>query len=192
MTVPAGVLLLADGRSPTGGLSHSGGIEEAVRSGVVSDESTLLALLEARLASAGLVAAGLAAAASRSADSRSELLALDLEADARMPSDAARTASRAQGRGLLRLARAGWPHPAYASGGPIGERPHHPLALGVVVKAAAGTAADAALVAALASVSGPASAAVRLLGPRSHRGHGTARATWITRGGGRRGSRLSC
>jgi urease accessory protein len=167
MTVAAGVLLLADGRSPSGGLAHSGGVEAAIEAGIVSDEETLLALLEVRLATAGLVAAGLAAAAclaAGGADFAAGLTQLDIEADARMPSEAARIASRAQGRGLLRLARAGWPHQAYSPGGPLGERPHHPLVLGVAVCAAGGSSSDAALVAALASVSGPASAAVRLLG----------------------------
>jgi len=159
-----GVLLLADGRTPTGGLSHSGGVEEAVRAGIVTDERSLLALLEARLETAGLTAAGLAAAACMAADHPAALELLDVESDARMPSEAARIASRAQGRGLLRLARAGWPHPAYAPGGPVGDRPHHALVLGVAAAAAGGTAADAASLAALASISGPASAAVRLLG----------------------------
>jgi urease accessory protein len=164
VTLNAGVLLLADGRTPTGGLSHSGGVEEAVRAGIVTDETSLLGLLEARLETAGLFAAGLAAAACKVADDPAALELLDLEADARMPSDAARIASRAQGRGLLRLARASWPHSSYAPGGPIGERPHHSLVLGVATHAAGGTAAEAASLAALASVSGPASAAVRLLG----------------------------
>jgi urease accessory protein len=66
-----------------------------------------------------------------------------------------------QGRGLLRLARASWPHPAYAG---LGDRPHHPLVLGVAVAAAGGAPGDAATLAALGIVSGPASAAVRLLG----------------------------
>jgi urease accessory protein len=164
MTLNAGVLLLADGRTPTGGLSHSGGVEEAVRAGVVTDEGSLLALLEARLETAGFLAAGLAAAACTAANDPAALELLDLEADARMPSDAARVASRAQGRGLLRLARASWPHPSYAKGGALGERPHHSIVLGVATHAAGGTAAEAASLAALASISGPASAAVRLLG----------------------------
>jgi urease accessory protein len=169
MTLNPGVLLLADGRTPTGGLSHSGGVEEAVRAGIVTDEASLLALLEARLETAGLTAAGIAAAACTAANDPAalELLTLELldgEVDARMPSDAARAASRAQGRGLLRLARASWPHKAYAPGGPISDRPHHALVLGVATAAAGGTPADAASLAALASISGPASAAVRLLG----------------------------
>jgi urease accessory protein len=164
MSLNPGVLLLADGRTPTGGLSHSGGVEEAVRAGIVSDEASLLELLEARLETAGLTAAGIAAAAYSAANDVAALELLDLEADARMPSEAARVASRAQGRGLLRLARASWPHASYAPEGPAGERPHHAIVLGVATAAAGGTAADAASLAALASISGPASAAVRLLG----------------------------
>ena len=164
MTLNAGVLLLADGRTPTGGLSHSGGVEEAVRAGIVTDEASLLALLEARLETAGLLSAGLAAAGCSAANDAVALELLEIEADARMPSDASRIASRAQGRGLLRLARASWPHPSYVPGGPIGERPHHSVVLGVATAAALGTPSEAASLAALASISGPASAAVRLLG----------------------------
>lgn len=159
-----GVLLLADGRSPAGMVNHSGGIEEAVRLGVVHDEQTLGVFLTARLHTAGAVSAGLAAAACRHPDRPLRLEFLDAEADARMPSAAAREASRAQGRGLLRLARASWPHPAYAAAGVLGERPHHALVLGVAVAAAGGEPAEAAAVAALSAVTGPASAAVRLLG----------------------------
>ncbi len=164
MSLNPGLLLLADGRTPTGSLAHSGGVEAAVRAGLVHDEASLLVLLESRLATAGRTSAGLAAAACAAAADAQALTTLDAEADARMPSGAARTASRIQGRGLLRLARASWPHPAYARGGPLGEKPHHPLVLGVATAAAGGAPPDAASLAALASVSGPASAAVRLLG----------------------------
>jgi urease accessory protein len=43
-------------------------------------------------------------------------------------------------------------------------RPHHPLILGAIVGAGGGSPADAALAAAYLSISGPASASVRLLG----------------------------
>jgi urease accessory protein len=164
MALATGLLLLADGRSPTGGVSHSSGVEEAVRAGVVVDEQTLAALLAVRLHATGMVNAGIAAAACRRAAEPAELVLLDLEADARTPSAAARDASRAQGRGLLRLARASWPHPAYAKGGVLGDRPHHAVVLGVAVAAADGEPSDAASIAVLASITGPASAAVRLLG----------------------------
>jgi urease accessory protein len=164
MTPTANVFLLADGRSPTGAVTHSGGIEQAVRGGVVHDDESLSRFLVHRLRTAGVVSASLAAAACRLSDRPEELASLDAEADARMPSAATREASRAQGRGLLRLARASWPHPAYAIGGVLGERPHHAIALGVAVAAAGGACADAAVIAGLSAVSGPASAAVRLLG----------------------------
>jgi urease accessory protein len=164
MNRATGVYLLADGRSPTGAVAHSSGVEEAVRFGVVRDEETLACFLRARLQTAGLVGAAIAATACRESDEPVMLARLDLEADARMPSAAAREASRAQGRGLLRLARASWPHPSYRPGGSLGERPHHPLALGVAVAAAGGDPADAAAIAGLSSIAGPASAGVRLLG----------------------------
>jgi urease accessory protein len=151
----AALLLLADSRLPAGGHAHSGGLEPAAATGTVRDLDTLAGFLRGRLATAGLVAAGLAAA---SVDGDRE--ALDREADARTPSPAQRRASRAQGRALLRVARTAWPHPGLDAL----TATHHPVVLGAVVHAVGGTPERAAQVAAYGSVTGPASAAVRLLG----------------------------
>ena len=85
---------------------------------------------------------------------------LDEALDARTPSPALRRASRAQGRALLRAGRAMWPLPDAG----LGREPHHPVALGVVAAAAGLTPRDAAVAAAYGSLTGPATAAVRLLG----------------------------
>ncbi|MEV5750523.1 urease accessory UreF family protein [Actinoallomurus sp. NPDC052308] len=187
----AALLLLADSRLPAGGHAHSGGLETAAATGVVHDLATLAAFLRGRLATTGLVTAGLAAAACAyayesgpdtgrarldvEADARAPSTAhesgpdlgwarLDGEADARTPSPAQRRASRAQGRALLRVARGLWPGSVLdlltgAAGGP-----HQPIVLGAAVAAAGGAPVRAAQIAAYGSVTGPASAAVRLLG----------------------------
>jgi urease accessory protein len=59
-----------------------------------------------------------------------------------------------------------WPVPDVAGG------PHHAVALGTVAAAAGLSAADAALVAAYQAVTGPAGAAVRLLGLDPYEVHG--------------------
>ncbi|WP_088318497.1 urease accessory protein UreF [Kineosporia sp. R_H_3] len=163
---PAGVaalLALADQRLPSGGHVHSGGVEEAVRGHLLTDGPTLRAFLHRRLLSVGRVTAGLSAAAVGL--TAATVGRLDAEADARTPSPAQRAASRAQGRGLLRLARAGWVGPhvdlVWAD---LGARPHHPLVLGCAARAAGLGAGEAALVAAYLAVTGPATAAQRLLG----------------------------
>jgi urease accessory protein len=148
------LLLLADGRLPAGAHAHSGGIEAAVRDGRVRDLDTLAAFLRGRLATAGLVAAAFAAAAAADPARCGEL---DAGLDARTPSPALRKASRAQGRALLRAGRAMWT----VTGLPAD--PHHAVALGAVAAAAGLVPADAALVAAHGTVTGPAAAAVRLL-----------------------------
>jgi urease accessory protein len=182
------LLLLADSRLPAGGHAHSGGLEPAAAAGAVEDIDGLTDFLRGRLATAGLVAAALAAAAcayaatlptlprdlAEGADTNSKITGeeggrewgrLDAEADARTPSPAQRRASRTQGRALLRVARTTWPHPALealATASPGG--PHHPVALGAATAAADGTPEQAAAITAYGSVTGPASAAVRLLG----------------------------
>jgi urease accessory protein len=152
----AALLTLADSRLPAGGHAHSGGVEEAIALGLVTDEDSLETFLARRLTTAGRVAASLAAAAFSG-----DPAGLDREADARTPSPALRAASRAQGRGLVRVGRLAWPSAAWAGLPPA---PHHPLALGVAARAAGLTARDGALAAAYLSVSGPATAAQRLLG----------------------------
>jgi urease accessory protein len=152
MTATA-LLLLADGRLPSGGHAHSGGVEAAVRAGRVRDLASLDAFLRGRLHTAGFVAAAFAAAAARGRD----LDALDVALDARTPSPALRRASRAQGRALLRAGRAMWPVPSHV------DSAHQPVALGILAAAAGLTPDDAALAAVYGAVSGPAAAAVRLL-----------------------------
>ena len=162
-----GILLLADARFPAGGHAHSGGLEPAATAGAVTGIASLEVFLRGRLRTAGMAAAGLAAAACASAgDDRWD--ELDAEADARTPSPAQREASRRQGRALLRAARAAWPDVPWLAGlgaAMAGYRggPHHAVVLGAAAAAAGCTAAEAARIAAYQSVSGPASAAVRLL-----------------------------
>jgi urease accessory protein len=163
------LLLLADSRLPAGGHAHSGGLEEAVAAGRVTTVADLALFLRGRLATTGLVAAAFAAAACTAAGDPDRLTDLDAELDARTPSPALRKASRAQGRALLRVGRAMWPLPAGAGPSPGGGWPgteggHHAVALGVVARGAGLAPADAAIVAAYGAVTGPASAAVRLLG----------------------------
>jgi urease accessory protein len=156
------LLLLADGRFPSGGHAHSGGLEAAVTARRVTDIASLEGFLRGRLATAGLVSAAFAAAACHSTV---DVEALDAGLDARTPSPALRRASRTQGRALLRAARQMWSVPA------TGSNPHQPVALGVVAAAAGLDPAQAALAAADGTVTGPASAAVRLLGLDPYRVH---------------------
>lgn len=181
-------LLLADSRFPGGGHVHSGGLEEAAARGLVRTEADLPAFLRNRLRTAGALAATFAAA---SAGEHADWSTLDVELDARTPSEAQRAASRAQGKATARAAKmmvvaeppagaalpagpvAAADPPATRAGrarGPIADllaaipRPHHPVILGAIVGAGGGSPGDAALAAAYLAISGPASASVRLLG----------------------------
>ncbi|MGW1071613.1 urease accessory protein UreF [Streptomyces sp. NPDC002537] len=157
----AALLVLADGRFPAGGHAHSGGAEAAVKAGRVRDAGTLEEFCRGRLHTAGLTAAGLAAAAAAGLDP----LALDEAADARTPSPALRAAARRLGRQMTRAVRATWPSPeldALVAARPRGA--HQPIVLGLAARAAGLTPLDAAYAAVYESVSGPATAVVRLLG----------------------------
>ncbi|MGW0911917.1 urease accessory protein UreF [Streptomyces sp. NPDC002784] len=156
----AALLVLADGRFPAGGHAHSGGAEAAVKAGRITGAGTLEDFCRGRLHTAGRVAAALAASAAFGVDA----VSLDAAADARTPSPALRTAARKLGRQLLRAARAVWPCDeldALARAFPKGA--HQPVVLGVAARAAGLGPVDAAYCAVYESVSGPASATVRLL-----------------------------
>ncbi|MEU7811549.1 urease accessory UreF family protein [Pseudonocardia sp. NPDC049154] len=178
-------LVLADARFPGGGHVHSGGLEEAVSRDLVSDVPSLEGFLLGRLRTAGLVAAAFAAASvpvsaycpssstshsrpSLSCDDadaiRARFTELDAELEARTPSAAQREASRAQGRGTLRAVRAAWPSPVLDDLVAVHPRPHHPLLVGAVCGVAGEPPGEAARCVAYLAISGPASAAVRLLG----------------------------
>lgn len=160
-------LILADSRFPGGGHVHSGGLEEAVERGVVGRVEDLPSFLVGRLRSAGELAAVFAAAsahAARRGVTGGHWAVLDAELDARTPSAAQREASRAQGRGTARAARAAWPSPVLRALLAATPRPHHPVILGAITGVGCGLPLDAAAAAAYLAVSGPASAAVRLLG----------------------------
>ncbi|MER5193574.1 urease accessory protein UreF [Streptomyces sp. NPDC002755] len=156
----AALLVLADGRFPAGGHAHSGGAEEAVKAGRITGATTLETFLRGRLHTTGLVTAALAAAAAAGADP----VELDAAADARTPSPALRLTARKLGRQLMRAARAAWPSTeldALASEFPKGA--HQPVVLGLTARAAGLGAEDAAYCSVYESVSGPATAVVRLL-----------------------------
>ncbi|WP_345591153.1 urease accessory protein UreF [Streptomyces marokkonensis] len=170
--------MLADGRFPAGGHAHSGGLEAAVAEGRVSDPDTLEAFLRGRVTTSGAMAAAFAAAAcsafgggppktdGEGREGREGRIAvLDTEFEARTPAPALRATSRKLGRQLLRAARAIGSHPgldAIATALPGG--PHQPVALGATARAL-GLGPHAAAAAALHdAATGPATAAVRLLG----------------------------
>jgi urease accessory protein len=187
------LLLMLDSRAPAGAHHHSGGMEAAVGTGLVSaDPVRGLADLEdfcrARLRTSARVAAAFAAAAGRLQSDWAERAAvpapaqpravppekwaqekwelLDAEFEARTPSEATRAASRQLGGGLLRLLRSVLPEADLVTPWARCGRPapHHPLVLGAGVGLAGGSPELAARAAALAACAGPASAAVRLLG----------------------------
>ncbi len=151
------LLSLSDSRLPTGGHVHSGGVEEAVTSRLVTDLDTLDAFLRRRLRTTGLVSASIAAAVHRGDLTPAEA---DTETDARTPAPASRAASRAQGRGLLRLARRVWPDPLWAA---LGPRPHLPVTAGLVGARCGLAPEQTALSIVYTTMTGSATAAQRLL-----------------------------
>lgn len=157
MTSLATLLSLADSRLPTGGHVHSGGVEEAVASGLVVDLPTVRAFLRRRITTQGLVTASVAAAVHSGSLSAA---AADRETDARTPAPAARQASRAQGRGLTRLARRVWVDGDWAA---LGATPHLAVAAGAVGAASSMTPQHTALSVVYTTMTASATAAQRLL-----------------------------
>lgn len=157
------LLLLADSRLPAGTHAHSGGLEAAVAAGRVTGAADLHAFLLGRLTTVGLTTAAFAAATL--CGTGEQFAVLDDEFEARTPSPAQRRASRALGRQLLRAIGAGWPDPVLEQAAAVHrDGPHQPIAFGAAGAAAGLDALGVAAAAALGAVTGPASAATRLLG----------------------------
>ncbi len=155
------LLILADSRLPTGGHVHSGGVEEAVTSRLVVDLLTLEAYLRRRIRTSGLVTASVAAAVHRDDLTVADA---DAETDARTPSPASRQASRAQGRGLLRLARRVWPAVGQDwAWNELGPRPHLAVTAGRVGAVSGLDPHQTALSLVYTTMTGTATAAQRLL-----------------------------
>jgi urease accessory protein len=139
--------------------------------GLVKDLDTLRSFLYGRLWTSGVTAAVAAAAVCarvRSSTSASSLFrTVEAELDARIPSPAARQASRDQGAHLLRRAMALTADPLLDGLGrtTVGhhQRPHYATAVGTIAAAAGASPRDAAEAAAYASVAGPAFAAQAIL-----------------------------
>jgi urease accessory protein len=169
-TATVALLLLGDGRFPSGGHVHSGGVEAAVDDGRVLDLATLERFTSGRLRTAGLVDAALAAATTLrlagGPDLHGDLLAeLDAEADARLPVPSLRAASRRQGRQLLRAAGACWSHDLLDLAGRVHAAGiHQAVALGIVAAATGLSPDDAARLALHHAAATATQAAVRLLG----------------------------
>lgn len=156
-TALATLLTLADSRLPTGGHVHSGGVEEAVACGALTDLATLEAFLVRRVRTHGLVTASVAAAVHGGSLSVDDA---DRETDARTPAPAAREASRSQGRGLVRLARRVWPDGDWDA---LGPRPHLAVAAGRVGGRTGLAPPHSALHVVYTTMTGSATAAQRLL-----------------------------
>jgi urease accessory protein len=157
MSALATLLTLADSRLPAGAHVHSGGVEEAVTSGLVTDVQTLNAFLHRRIRSHGLVTASIAAAVHRGDLDTQQA---DQETDARTPAPAARQASRSQGRGLARLARRVWQDDCWDD---LGSRPHLAVAAGRVGAVSGLSPEQGALAIVYTTMTGSATAAQRLL-----------------------------
>lgn len=159
-------LLLADGRFPSGGHVHSGGVEAACALGDITDVSTLETFVAARVATQGRVDASIAAwVCHRAANGSVPWTELDDEVAARIASPAVRQASRSQGRQLLRSAARIWDAPLLDAA----IRAHRdgvfqPVALGVVGGVLGLDPLDAARVTLHHLVAGLVTAGIRLLG----------------------------
>ncbi|MDQ6778014.1 MAG: urease accessory protein [Actinomycetota bacterium] len=154
-------LVLADARTPSGGHAHSGGLEAAIDAGLSADE--VPGFIRARLRTVGRCEAALAFRAALSS-TLDELLALDLEAAARMPAEPLRRASRQLGRGLLRTASTWWPEDELLTGyRAASEVTPRPVALGAIARAGGLSPSEAARLSLYDDAATVAAAAVKLL-----------------------------
>ena len=137
MTTDPLLLLLADGRFPSGAHAHSFGLEAAVNAGLLAGVEDLSAWAVGCMHTTWLVDATAAVRAARLGEDVAQWVALDDEVQARLLSSHARTVSRTLGRQMLRTGRAIWPHVALRAAAAVHrDAPSAPLGLGAVTRAA--------------------------------------------------------
>jgi urease accessory protein len=162
--------LLADARLPSGAHAHSGGVEQAVDDGVVTDLDSLAPFLLGRLHTSGRLGAAVAAnacalAAGCEAGHVAVWTQLDAEVTARVVAPALRATSRRQGRSLLNTGQRmvdGIGLRSVSQSAPEG--PHLAVVQGALAAACGLAPSEAAVIAAYGTVATAASAALRLLG----------------------------
>ena len=192
-TSRATLLMLGDGRLPSGGYAHSGGLEQAIRQGWVTDTADLHAFLRGRLHTTGLMNAAFAVSArhivgdhrslaevgDRPADTTVDemlgdeiaesLAVLDAELCARTPAPALRTTGEWLGTLMLRSMQRIHPHPLLEN---LPKGLQQPLVYGAVGRALGLGAAETAAVVLHEAVTGPATAAVKLMSIDPFQAHG--------------------
>jgi len=160
----AALAMLTDGRFPSGAHAYSAGIEVAVARREVVDLGDLERFLLGRAWTGGVVDASFAAWIAARRDSTVPWGRVDREMSARLASAAQRAASRRLGRQLARVAARVWPSAWLAALAATPGGPHHAVTLGATAASAGLDVEEAAFVAVLGALTGPANAALRLLG----------------------------
>lgn len=163
----AALLLLADGRFPSGGHAHSGGAEPSTGVGDITDLASLRWFVRGRLQTSGLVDAAFAAAVCARCLGDGAVAWNDFEAEylARTGSPRLRTSTRTLGRQLLRGGRRAFPSSRYDEAiAALGTSIPQPIVMGLVAAAARCAPGEAALCELHHLVGTLTTAGVRLLG----------------------------
>jgi urease accessory protein len=182
----AALLALADGRFPSGGYAHSGGLEQAIRQGWVANIDDLSDFLRGRAHTTGLMNAAFAAAChpqaqamladtpsadhEHSAPPTSVLHTLDAELRARTPSPELRQLGQWLGKLMLRSVQKIYPDHGIEE---IPENLQQPLVYGSITHILGLDQRAAAAVVLHEAVTGPATAAVKLMSIDPYQAHGS-------------------
>ena len=164
----ASLLILADGRIPTGGYAHSNGLEQAVRQGWVTDLEDVRNFLVGRISTTASMNAAFAARAYTAcalpdpAQRDAELTTLNAELLARTPAPALRQLGEWLGKLMARSLRSMLPKDT-PDFGQLPKNLQQPLVFGAAAYWLGLDARDAASAVVHEAVTGPAIAAVKIL-----------------------------
>jgi urease accessory protein len=155
------LMMLADGRLPTGGHAQSGGLEPAVRAGLTAAE--VPGFIATRLRTTVTVDAATAVVARHRVAAGLDLGPVQDAWAARTPSEVTRAASTAVGRGCLRLMQRLWPDADATSAVTALGIPARPVALGAMGAVSALSAGQVAALVCYDDVQSVSAAALKLL-----------------------------